>query len=62
MIVTIVVLYMFLRFHLEMEEEQLYRYMIILCIVNLIPVLIYTAVAYVSNTVDGVVLVWMTLL
>ena len=45
MILTIIVLYMFLKFLLDMEEEELYKYMVILCVVNLIPTIIYTAVS-----------------
>ena len=61
MILTIIVLYMFLKFLLDMEEEELYKYMVILCVVNLIPTIIYTAVSLSLGNLDHVILLVMAL-
>ena len=61
MILTIIILYMFLKFLLDMEEEELYKYMVILCVVNLIPTIIYTAVSLSLGNLDHVILLVMAL-
>ncbi len=61
MILTIIVLYMFLKFYLEMEEEALYKYMVILCVVNLIPTMIYAAVSLSLGNLDHILLLIMAL-
>ena len=61
MILTIIVLYMFLKFLLDMEEEELYKYMVILCVVNLIPTMIYTAVSLSLGNMDHIILLIMAL-
>ena len=61
MILTIIVLYMFLKFYLDMEEEVLYKYMVILCVVNLIPTMIYAAVSLSLGNLDHVILLVMAL-
>ena len=61
MILTIIVLYIFLKLYLEMEEEALYKYMVILCAVNLIPTMIYTAVSLSLGNLDHIILLIMAL-
>ena len=61
MILTIIVLYMFLKFFLDMEEEELYKYMVILCVVNLIPTMIYAAVSLSLGNLDHILLFIMAL-
>ena len=61
MILTIIVLYMFLKFLLDMEEEELYKYMVILCVVNLIPTMIYISVSLSLGNMDHIILLIMAL-
>jgi hypothetical protein len=61
MILTIIVLYIFLKYYLEIDEEYLYKYMVILSIVNLIPTMIYTAISFSLGNLDHAILLIMTL-
>lgn len=61
MLLTIIVLYIFLKYHLDFEEELLYKYMVILSVVNLIPTVIYTAISLSLGDLNHVILLIMAL-
>jgi hypothetical protein len=61
MILTIIILYIFLKFYLDFEEEDLYRYMVILSVVNLIPTIIYTTISFSMGNLDHVIVLIMAL-
>jgi hypothetical protein len=61
MIITILILYIFLKYHLDFEEEDLYRYMMILSVVNLIPTVIYTMISFSLGNLNHIILLLMAL-
>ncbi len=61
MILTIILLYIFLKFYLDIGEEELYKYIIILSVVNLIPTAIYTALSLSLGNLDNIILLIMAL-
>ena len=62
MLAVLIIMYVFLRYYLDMEDEQLYKYMIVLSIVNIIPILIYTTVSFYTGTTDAFVLLLMAMI
>ncbi len=61
MLLTIILLYIFLKFYLDIGEEELYKYIIILSVVNLIPTAIYTALSLSLGNLDNIILLIMAL-
>ena len=62
MIAILVIMYALLNYFLEMEKEELFKFMIVLCVVNLIPVIIYIVYTLVFGGFNGVVLLLMAII
>jgi hypothetical protein len=62
MIGIIVIMYIILKYYVEMEPEEMFRFMIILGIVNLFPAIIYISYTLLFGGFDGVILMLMTVI
>ena len=62
MIGILLIMYIILKYYIEMEGEEMYKLMIILGVVNLFPVLIYISYTLLFGGFDGVILILMTVI
>lgn len=60
MIGILIIMYIFLNYYIEMEREEMFKFMIILSMVNVIPVLIYMLYSMIYGGLDFLVLMLMT--
>jgi hypothetical protein len=60
MIAILIILYMFFAYALEMGKEDLYRIMMALIVVNLVPVFVYVIYSMLYGELDIVILIIMT--
>jgi hypothetical protein len=62
MITILIIMYMFLNYVLEMEKEELYKFMIVLSVVNIIPAVIYLLYTILFGGLNGIVLLLMAVI
>ena len=62
MIATLLTIYMLLNYVYEMEKEQLFKLMLMLCMVNFIPIIIYIVYSSYYGELDATTLILMTLI
>ena len=62
MIGILLIMYIILKYYIEMEGEEMYKLMIILGIVNLFPAIIYIGYTFVFGGFDGLILMLMTMI
>ena len=60
MIGILIIMYIFLNYYLEMEREEMFKFMIVLSMVNIVPVLIYMLYSMIFGGLDFVILMLMT--
>jgi hypothetical protein len=60
MIGILIIMYIFLKYYIEMEPEELFKFMIVLSFVNVTPVLIYLLYSMLFGGIDFVILMLMT--
>lgn len=59
MIGILIILYIFLKYYIEMEPEEMFKLMIVLSFVNITPVLIYMMYSVVFGSIDFMILMLM---
>lgn len=62
MIATLIIIYIILKYIVNMEKELLYKIMLIVCLVNIIPTIIYTIYALSFGEVNYAIIFLMTLI
>jgi hypothetical protein len=62
MIGILLIMYVILKYYVEMEGEEMYKLMIILGVVNLFPVMIYIGYTFIFGGFDGIILMLMTVI
>jgi hypothetical protein len=60
MIGILIIMYVFLNYYIEMEREEMFKFMIVLSFVNVTPVLIYMLYTMIYGGLDFVILMLMT--
>jgi hypothetical protein len=60
MLGILIILYIFLNYYIEMEREEMFKFMIVLSMVNIIPVLIYMLYTMIFGGIDFMILLLMT--
>ncbi len=60
MIGILIIMYIFLNYYIEMEREEMFKFMIVLSMVNVVPVLIYMLYSMIFGGLDFVILMLMT--
>ncbi len=60
MIGILIIMYIFLNYYIEMEREEMFKFMIVLSMVNIVPVLIYMLYSMIFGGLDFVILMLMT--
>ncbi len=60
MIGILIIMYIFLNYYIEMEHEEMFKFMIVLSMVNIVPVLIYMLYSMIFGGLDFVILMLMT--
>ncbi len=61
MIALIILIYLVLRYIFEVDRENLFKIMILVCLVNLAPLLIYAIFSIIYGGFNVTLLVWMTI-
>jgi hypothetical protein len=62
MIALLIILYMFFSYALEMAKEDLFKIMLALIVVNLVPVIVYVIYSMLYGELDIAILIIMTII
>jgi hypothetical protein len=62
MIATLIIIFLILNYVFDMEQEIFYKIMLVICFINLIPILLYAVYALSVGNVSFSILFLMTLL
>jgi hypothetical protein len=62
MIGILIIMYVILKYYVEMEPEEMFKFMIVLGLVNLFPAIIYISYTAIFGGFDGLILALMTVI